>query len=173
VALVLILGLLWALLGAPYDRGAWQHWIDADGDCENTRTEILIRDSLVRPILTDGCVVLTGLWVDPYSLQVFRVARDLDVDHVIPLAWAHAHGAEDWDAGKRRLFANDPTNLVAVGARWNRQKGAQGPSGWVPPDPAGWCAYGVRFMAVATAYGLQIPDADLAALAMLQRACGR
>ncbi len=160
------------LLAAPFDRDLYPHWIDADGDCMNSRHEVLERDSLT-PVVRDsrGCQVREGLWLGPYSGEVYTAAAELDVDHVIPLAWAHAHGADAWEAETRRRFANDPRNLLAAGARWNRQKGAKGPADWRPPASWAWCAYASRFEALARTYGLELPEADQVAITLMRETC--
>lgn len=77
-----------------YDRDTWKHWEDFDGDCQNTRHELLIASSEVPVTFTSttGCTVATGQWLDPYTGDTYTLASDLDIDHVIPLNYAHLHG---------------------------------------------------------------------------------
>ena len=77
-----------------YDRSEWRHWIDSDSDCQDTRHEILIRESLATVTFRTAsqCRVLTGKWYGPFLGNFFTKSSDLDLDHIIPLKWAHIHG---------------------------------------------------------------------------------
>ena len=69
-------------------------------------------------------------------------ARDLDVDHMVPLSNAHRSGAWAWDDARRRAYANDlsyANHLIAVTNSVNRAKSDQGPERWKPPDESYWC----------------------------------
>jgi hypothetical protein len=52
-----------------YERTAWKHWIDADRDCQNTRHEVLIEESLTPVTFkTDKrCRVASGNWLGAHS----------------------------------------------------------------------------------------------------------
>lgn len=125
-----------------YDRKDWSHWIDADGNCVDTRHEVLIAQA-TGPIKKspDGCFVSMGMWNDPYSGKSFNRANELDIDHVIPLKWAHEHGGFRWSLMVKEAFANDIDNLLVVSKSLNREKGAQGPDQWLPPNHDYRCNY--------------------------------
>ena len=160
--------------GPRYDRALFGGWADEDGDCRSTRHEVLAELSTV-PVRwsADGCEVQRGRWIDPYTGAVHLDAGGLDVDHVVPLAYAWARGADGWDAAEREAFANDPANLVPTEARVNRSKGARGPLAWLPPDEGPQCEYVLRFARVARNHGLEFPAAEAERLAALRAAlCG-
>ena len=118
-----------------YNRKNWRHWIDEDRDCQNTRAEILIFESIL-PIKFRGnkkCTVLSGKWYDPYSDRYWFLASDLDIDHIVPLYWAYNHGGKNWTNKKKSIFANDIENLIAVEDGLNQEKGSKGPDNWLPP----------------------------------------
>lgn len=125
-------------LSALYNRDQWPHWSDHDHDCQNTRAELLIERSETTVTFTNHkkCTVKTGRWIDPFSAKVFTRASDVDIDHVVPLAWAHGHsnGGQSWPTWKKEQFANDTDNLLIVDDGLNSQKSAQGPDDWLPPN---------------------------------------
>ena len=130
-----------------YSRRDWRHWVDADDDCQDTRQEVLVEQSVGIIIFTDvgQCRVATGQWVAPFTGTVVTDPSKLDIDHLVPLANAHRSGGHAWDTNRRRVYANDlnnPAHLVAVTVSANRAKGARGPEDWRPPDEAYWCQYG-------------------------------
>lgn len=128
-----------ALSCEKYNRKNWRHWIDVDKDCQSTRNEVLISES-VEPVTFKtgkGCKVATGKWIDPYTGQTFTNPRKLDIDHVVPLKEAYQSGAWQWSKSKKRQFANylkDEGHLIAVYLSANRQKGAKDPAEWLPPN---------------------------------------
>jgi len=158
-----------------YDRGKFDHWIDSDHDCLNTRHELLLKLSTSTiDYGNNKCSVGRGKWLDPYTGKTFYNSRDLDVDHLVPLKWAWLHGADSWTAEKRRKFANDYSNLFAVEASANRQKGAKGPLEWLPPEESFQCQYTLRFKRIALSYGLKFTKHEAVALRQLQKAkCGK
>ncbi|PTW50249.1 HNH endonuclease family protein [Rhodovulum kholense] len=154
---------------APYTRAAFgPGWADPDGDCLDTRAELLAELSTVPVTLApSSCSVRHGRWIAPYTGKVVTEAGDLDIDHIVPLRYAWGHGAASWSAEKRARFALDPVNLLPVTASANRSKGARGPLEWLPPDPGFQCQYVLRFRRIARAYGLAhtaAEERDLVAL---------
>jgi hypothetical protein len=146
---------------APYDRDLYGDWIDADGDCQDTRQEVLIAESLI-PVQFDapGCDVISGRWLDPYTGQIFTDPADLEINHFVPLAEAHRSGASRWPTKLRKGFANDlsfPGSLIAVSASANRSKGDRDPAEWLPPNQAFQCDY-VRAWVIAKGYWRLVMD---------------
>lgn len=165
----------------PYRRADWRHWVDEDGNCRNTRTEVLVRQAVAVAMTTraDGreCAVASGTWVDPFSGDTIRTPSELDVDHIVPLQNAHLSGGWAWTAERRQEFANflaDTLHLLAVHRRLNRQKGAKGPDEWLPPDTTFSCRYVAAWEAIKQRWGLSLTAAEQAAIDSVRqvRGCG-
>ncbi len=177
--LLLAVLLLGASAGPPrYDRAAWmpRGWEDADGDCQDTRTEVLIRDARPGTVQLDarGCRVVAGTWLDPYTGRVFTDPGLLDVDHLVPLFRAHLDGGWRWSEEKRRDFSNDLTYrwaLVPVESRVNRGKGTQGPEMWRPPRREFWCQYAQAWATIKAKWRLQVRQDEADSLAQMLLAC--
>lgn len=138
---------------SSYSRNAFQHWVDDNRNCLNTRHELLKSQS-TGPITMDesGCRVIRGRWNDPYTGEIFYDGHKVDVDHLVPLKWAWENGADQWTVDKRKQFANDERNLFIVSASANRSKGAKGASEWLPPNDKFHCQYVTRYLRVLIIY---------------------
>lgn len=78
-------------------------------------------------------------YTDPYNMEVNSNIGDAgpkgyDWDHIVPLAYANAHGGCNWSVEEKRAFADDPYVGICVNASDNRSKGAKGPSEWLPDE---------------------------------------
>lgn len=159
-----------------YDRKEWHsRWSDADGDCQNTRHEVLVEESQVPVTLSpDGCRVIAGRWLDPYSGKIFTDPRNLDIDHLVPLKEAHISGGSAWSKEKKRRFANDlssPDTLIAVSRRENRSKGARDPARWLPCDSSYHCEYVRAWKEVKARWGLGSDAAEKRNIQDIERKC--
>ena len=158
---------------SSYQRDEYiSSWVDEDGDCQNLRHEMLIRHSQLEVTFTnsDQCTVDTGRWFGPYLGKVITMASDLDVDHVIPLAYAHAYGAASWSRTKKQSFAMDEVNLLLVDDGENQLKGAKGPSEYLPRKEF-QCDYVKKWQLVATKYKLELPVTDRRVLLSISTEC--
>ncbi len=142
---------------AHYSRSQWGIWQDADGDCQNTRAEILIQYSLVPVKFASDrkCRVISGIWICPYTGHIIYNASKIDIDHIVPLSFAYHHGGSRWSREKKRHFANDPENLLPVEDRINRSKGRKGLKQWLPPYEKFHREYRRRWERIRKKYGLQ------------------
>lgn len=151
-------------------------WIDVDHNGCDTRDDILKRD-LKKTVFragTKGCIVTAGVLADPYtgtSITYKRGASKVDIDHSVALSDAWQKGAQQWTADKRRDFANDPLNLLAVDASTNRRKSDGDTATWLPPNSAFRCSYVARQVAVKKKYGLWVTAAERDAMRKVLGGC--
>src|SRR6202008_1211834 len=111
-----------------YRRAAYGDAWDDDNDgalghngCD-TRDDILNRDLVDKTYVSiKRCpdAVATGTLHDPYTNTTVafqrgaKVGESVQIDHIVPLAYAWDMGAYNWPFPERLRFANDPANLLA------------------------------------------------------------
>ena len=163
---------------STYERVKFKHWVDADGDCQNTRAEVLIAESKVTPNYTSRrrCTVAEGEWYSYYDAKTWTDPSDVDIDHMVALKEAWESGARTWTAGDRTRYANDlglSVSLVAVTDNVNQSKGDRDPADWLPPREAAWCKYAIQWVKVKYRWRLTINSAERTELrTILSGDCG-
>lgn len=145
-------------------------WFDEDHNGCDTRNDVLRRD-LDHPVMKghEGCAVARGTLHDPYTGRDIEFiagkdSRRVQIDHVVALADAWSSGARDWPNERRRAFANDPENLLAVDGPANEEKGADDAAAWLPPNIPFRCPYVLRQARVKARYGLSVTEAERSAM---------
>ena len=163
--------------GIPaYSRSQWKHWVDADGDCQDARQEVLIEESL-EPLTyeTDReCRVEAGRWYGAFTGTYFEDPGDVDVDHMVPLKNAHNSGGWDWNPAMKEEYANnlgDDDHLIAVQDNANQSKGARGPDEWKPRDETYWCHYATDWAEIKERWSLTMTEPEAGAVVEMLNTC--
>ncbi len=150
-------------------------WPDSDGDCQSDREEVLIDRSIVDVGLDiDGCRVIVGRWIDPFTSQFLTDAAEIRVIRTVPLEIADQTGAADWTSAQQRAFAVDAAfeaSLRVVAVNTADERGDRGPDEW-QPEPALQCAYAVDWVSVKTRWNLAYTAQELEALQNMLTTCG-
>lgn len=147
------------------------------GGCD-VRNIMLSRGMTDITYSDDGCVVLSGVLVDPYTGATIQFVRgsttsaDVQIDHVVALSDAWQKGAQSLSYDVRAQLANDPLNLLAVDGDANQQKGDSDAASWLPPNKSYRCLYIARQIAVKTKYTLWVTTAEQAAMRRVLNGCG-
>lgn len=136
----------------------------------NTRDDILRRDLADLAVRPGTCYAQTGVLRDPYTGQTIAFRRGpttseaVQIDHVVSLSDAWYKGARGWDDQRRRDFANDPRNLLAVSGQANFDKAFRDATAWLPPNQAFRCEFVARQIDVKAAYGLWVSENEKRAM---------
>ncbi len=144
-----------------YDRGLFAHWGDADHDGCDTRCEVLTSQQLPDKS-----------WYSAWDGATEVDSSLVHIDHIVALAEAWDSGAHGWTSSRRRDFANDRANLIAVTASSNLRKSDKDAAEWFPSHAASNCLWATTVVNVKAAYDLSVDQAEKNALGNLLKGCG-
>ncbi len=165
----------------PYDRvHHFGHWVNdpTDSTCYNTRTKVLIRDSVKAVVFEkqNPCNVLSGKWEDPYAKKVLRDPKlEVQIDHMVPLKNAYISGAYKWDFKTRCLYGNylgAKFHLISVDGSENMRKGSGGPDKYMPPNTAYRCTYLKNWLLIKALWKLELSLDEAQAIKELMKSEG-
>lgn len=158
---------------------AWSDDVDVEfghNGC-NTRDDILRRDLSQLTVRSGTCYAAGGVLHDPYTGVEVAFVRGPDtssavqIDHVVSLSDAWYKGARSWDPQRRKNFANDPRNLLAVAAQPNFDKAYRDAASWLPSAASFRCGFVARQVEVKAAYGLWVSVKEKRAMSGVLNNC--
>jgi hypothetical protein len=114
---------------------------------------------------------ISRLWYGPHYNKQYTKSKQLDLDHILPLKFAHGYGGDKRSRERKKQFTNAYDNLLLVNASLNRQKGAKGPDEWLPLHHQYRCEYITLFIAVMSKYDLKYVPSEQRTVNRLVKAC--
>lgn len=152
----------------------YSNWPNIDG-C--SLRQVIIKRELGDSAVLDGCNVVGGKYIEPYtgSEMVFHQKSDfsnkIQIDHIVALSDAWQKGAQYKTKEERYAMATDPLNLIAVDGATNQQKSDGDAATWLPPNKAFRCQYVARQVSVKYKYNLWVTEAEKDAILKVLEKC--
>lgn len=174
---IVLLALAAASFGQDtFNRSVWlSSWKDTDKDCQNTRQEVLIQESLIPVTFSeDGCKVKSGVWLCLYTGSIYTDPSDLDIDHLVPLGNANASGGYVWEPSRKKEYANfldSAYHLIAVSKSANRSKQDKSPDQWMPSFAPYQCPYLRYWVSIKAQWELRMTAAESTFIASKLQDC--
>jgi hypothetical protein len=114
--------------------------------------------------------VATGILVDPYTGSTIAFQRSqgtgeaVQIDHLVPLAYAWDQGAYGWTEEERARFRERSGGAAGGVGAANDAKGDKPPGRWMQPNTAFDCVYATKFIVVLRAYSLPVDPGSVPVL---------
>jgi hypothetical protein len=161
IKLLLTIFITVALQSQDFDRSEWRVWKTYKG-CVSVREKVLIDHSRSEVMMdSKKCNVIKGQWRPIWENNVFVYAKEIDIDHTVPLSWVWKHGADKWTKKMKEDYANnykDQYHLLPLSAKANRTKGDRGPDEWLPETNR--CTYINVFINIVNKNKLTLSDKE-------------
>jgi hypothetical protein len=158
---LLMLFISTSLFSQTFNRDEWRVW-KTYKRCISVREKVLINYSLVPVIMDEKkCNVINGQWKPLWQNSSFTQAKEIDVDHTVPLSWAWKHGADKWTKKMKADYANnliDQYHLMPLSVKANRTKRDKGPDQWMPETNR--CLYINTFINIVNKNKLTLSDKE-------------
>ena len=139
--------------------------------------QIIIRREVGENAVMNGCDVVAGSFIEPYTGKEFVASQKSDfsngiqIDHIVALSDAWQKGAQLLTADERYALATDPLNLIAADATANQQKSDGDAATWLPSNKGFRCQYVARQVSVKYKYKLWVTEAEFQAIAKILDTC--
>ena len=152
----------------------YKNWPNING-C--SLRQVIIKRELGESAVMDGCDVVGGNFVEPYTgntmnfYQKSDLSKKIQIDHIVALSDAWQKGAQYKTKEERFAMATDPLNLIAVDSAANQQKSDGDAATWLPPNKVFRCQYVARQISVKYKYGLWVTQAEHDAMNKVLEAC--
>lgn len=152
----------------------YSRWPDVDG-C--SLRQIIIKREVGESAKLNGCDVVEGSFIEPYTGELFSAKTKSDfssgiqIDHIVALSDAWQKGAQYKTKEERYNLATDPLNLIAVDSKANQQKSDGDAATWLPKNKAFRCQYVARQVSVKYKYGLWVSQAEHDAISKILGTC--
>jgi len=136
-------------------------WKVVSSRCD-VRETLLIQLSENQTTKDSSCNILSGEWIDFYSLDPISDPSRATVDHVVSLREAWDSGASKWTATKRGNFYNDVEGfgLVITDQSIDSRKGDKEPGQWNLPDQDQTCTYVESYVRTKLRWKLSVDSTE-------------